>query len=58
MKTKTSELKREKEAEKKSNIDQFLKGSTKRNNDSVSNNSQTISKTGINGNNQLGDKYH
>ena len=52
MKTKTSELKREKEAEKKSNIDQFLKGSTKRNNDSVSNNSQTISRTGaIHGNN-------
>ena len=33
MKTKTLEIKKEKEEEKKSNIDQFLKGSLLRNND-------------------------
>jgi hypothetical protein len=33
MKTKTLEIKREKEEEKKSNIDQFLKGSLLKNNE-------------------------
>jgi len=43
MKVKTLEIKRDKDAEKKSNIDQFLKGSkgsiTKTHKDSVSNQS-------------------